>query len=264
MPISSDHIYTVDTLTEYFDFVESHNLVADCNLTLYRGQSDTSWHLEPKISRKPIFPDIIKSEGEIIQEFKRLGRSMIPLDVLSNQWDLLAFAQHHGLKTRLLDWTTNPLTALWFAFSDIINVKSRSVWFMFLNESDIVDTSDGSPLDQSRTIAFKPNHVTQRITAQNGWFTTHKFNKRHGRTSRLEFVDDFKAKVYRIDIPNTARRDILEGLNKFGINHASVFPDLSGLTSERMKDYGINPQSLHQPFIPFPFLLYCIDPECGL
>jgi len=30
---------------------------------------------------------------------------------------------------------------------------------------------------------------------------------------------------------------------------------------KRMKDYGINPQSLRTPFIPFPFLLYRTKPE---
>lgn len=213
MPIKSNRIHKINDLVEYFKFVEVHNLYADCNLTLYRGQANADWHLEPRISRTPKFIDTIKSETEILNEFKRLGRSMIPLDVLSNQWDLLAFAQHHGLKTRLLDWTTNPLIALWFAFNDNTNVKARSVWFMFLNESDIVDTADGSPFNQPRTMAFKPNHVTQRITAQNGWFTTHKFNNKHDRASRLEFVDDFRDNVFRIDIPNESRQDILEGLN---------------------------------------------------
>jgi hypothetical protein len=231
MPIESERISNIASLSKYFDFVEAHNLLTDCNLMLYRGQTNSEWHLEPRISRMPRFLDVIKSETVILQEFKRLGRSMIPSDVLTNEWDLLAFAQHHGLKTRLLDWTTNPLVALWFAFVDAAEVEKRSVWFMFLNEDDIADTIHGSPFNQSRTIAFKPNHVTQRITAQNGWFTTHKFNTKHGRSSRLEFVEDYKNKVYRIDISNKHRRDILDGLDKFGINQASIFPDLTGLTS---------------------------------
>jgi len=231
MPLDSDHIHDINGLSHYFDFVDSHNIVADCNLTLYRGQADAKWILEPKISRKPRYKDMLKTEAEILKEFTRLGRSMIPLDVLSNRWDLLAFAQHHGLKTRLLDWTTNPLIALWFAFIEPITVKTRTVWFIFLNENDIADNTQGSPFEQPRTLAYKPNHVTQRITAQNGWFINHKFNTDKGRASRLEYVAGFKQKIYRIDISDKNRSDILEGLNKFGINHASVFPDLGGLTN---------------------------------
>ncbi|WP_259068982.1 FRG domain-containing protein [Mucilaginibacter sp. X4EP1] len=231
MSLKSDHIVAVKDLSEFFDYVESHNVLADSDLTLYRGQADSKWILEPRISRTLEYADMQKTEAEILREFTRLGRSMIPLDVLSNQWDLLAFAQHHGLKTRLLDWTTNPLIALWFAFIEPMDVKTRSVWFIFLGESDIADNTHGSPFEQPRTLAFKPNHVSQRITAQNGWFTNHKFNIKKGRSSRLEYLSTFKEKIYRIDIPDKARINILEGLTKFGINHASVFPDLGGLTN---------------------------------
>jgi hypothetical protein len=64
---------------------------------------------------------------------------------------------------------------LWFAFYKEYDVEARSVWLLKLANVDIVDIEVGTPYDQTSTKAFKPNHITRRITAQNGWFTTHKF-----------------------------------------------------------------------------------------
>jgi len=230
MPLSPDHIFLAKCLSKYLELVERHTFVQENALTLYRGQSDARWHLEPSISRIANNTNLRKYEAKIFNEFKRIGRALVPIDVANSEWDLLAFAQHHGLRTRLLDWTTNPLVALWFAFEKEQDVKERSVWFFFVEDSDITD-KDGSPFDQARTIAFRPDHVTQRITAQNGWFTTHKFTESKGRASKLDFIRRYRKRIYRIDIPNETRDDILDGLDRFGVNHASVYPDLHGLTN---------------------------------
>jgi hypothetical protein len=91
----------------------------DSLLLLFRGQKDSTWDLLPKIAREDfnfIGPNFLFKENELIDEFQRLSRPHINQDILLNQWDLLALAQHHGLPTRLLDWTSNPLVALYFAF----------------------------------------------------------------------------------------------------------------------------------------------------
>ena len=200
------------------------------SLTLYRGQEDANWTLNPRIARDVPKNVVLKEEADLIKEFKRLGRSMLTQDVLSNEWDLLAFAQHHGLKTRLLDWTTNPLIAAWFAFEKEVNVEERAIWVLQLDERDIADTSYGSPFKKKRTMAYKPNHVTQRITAQSGWFTTHTFNTESDSFIALEDNVSYNGKLEKLVFDNALRVEITSTLSIFGINALSVFPDLNGLT----------------------------------
>ena len=96
----------------------------------YRGHSDSDWSLDPGVLR-PNFtamaqsselklttdPDlqILTRERTINKQFMRMGASLFPMGAtLSEKYFL---AQHHGLPTRLLDWTTNPLAAFFFAVS---------------------------------------------------------------------------------------------------------------------------------------------------
>jgi hypothetical protein len=215
---------------DFIDFIEQIDFRFLSDLNLFRGQANANWDLQPSITRRGVSSKFAKNENELIQEFRRLGRSMIASDILNNPWDLLAFAQHQGLHTRLLDWTTNPLSALWFAFENDLEVKTRAVWLLILDDKDIADTSIDLPLETARTLAFKPNHVTQRITAQNGWFTTHKFLPDREKFIPLNKNKDYVDNLYKFEIDNTLRKDILERLDQLGVNAASIYPDLSGLT----------------------------------
>ena len=146
-------------------------------------------------------------------------------------WDLIALAQHHGLPTRLLDWTTNPLAALWFAFQKEENkTGERCVWGLSINNSYLADFKK-SPFSQVRTVIFRPNHITKRITAQNGWFTNHKFLQESSSFIPLNRHKTYSIKLAKFKFSNKLRIEMLKTLEMMGINHYTMFPDLDGLTS---------------------------------
>ena len=79
---------------------------------VFRGHSNTAHSLTPSVGRTSQ-QDHEKYEKSLFTMFRREAREYV--DPPPSDWEWLALAQHHGLPTRLLDWSTNPLVALYFA-----------------------------------------------------------------------------------------------------------------------------------------------------
>lgn len=151
----------------------TESLVRDSeNYVLFRGQSNNN-PLLPKVARNNPNKDTTKLEIKMIKEFRRrLARER---DIAAmDDWDILVYAQHHGLSTRLLDWTTNPLFALWFACSDYKSSSDGYIFLLSAQDEALLDTSvEKDPFKIKKTYIVKPNVNNSRIRAQSGWFTVH-------------------------------------------------------------------------------------------
>lgn len=211
------------------------------SFNIYRGQED-KWDLLPKIARDEYKASNIL-EKEIITDFKRRSYPYLNFDP-KNHWDLLALAQHHRLPTRLLDWTENPLAALWFAFrkKKENNEKNkgtekeknayRYVWAFFVEKEYVIEEENVQDILNDKSIkVFRPNHVTNRIVAQNGWFTIHNIADEEIGFTSLNGDQIYKDRLYIIMVAEDLRDDILKKLDKLGINDFSLFPDLDGLSN---------------------------------
>lgn len=200
---------------------------------LFRGQRESHWNLIPKLGRTKFRASFGKSisdiEKNLLAEFSRLSVPYIGGRSIKTEWDVLALAQHHGLPTRLLDWSTNPLAALWFAVEDpSAESKDAAVWAYNLSETDVVG-EDVQPFEPPRTLFFRPRHHDARIVAQGGWFSVHRHLQSSGRFSALDNIVNHKRRLRKFIIPRSSFQTIREDLARCGVNRATLFPDVQGL-----------------------------------
>jgi len=189
---------------------------------LFRGVSKKIYTLIPSIARdSPPNLDLTNYEVEYLKRFREETIAYID-STRKNDWDLLMIAQHHGMQTRLLDWTTNPLVALYFACEKDFDDDGR---VYRLGEMEILDTTKfPNPFNISKVYIIRPPHISPRIAAQSAYFTI-------SQNPRIS-LDNIKlgGNYHNIIIPSNSKVDLLSELNRYGINPASLFPSLDGIS----------------------------------
>jgi hypothetical protein len=143
----------------------------------------------------------------------------------------ISIAQHYGMPTRLLDWTSSPLTALWFTVENPPISGYGVVWFFNAPEEDIIMSNKVKSINlfnQRRTKIFQPEIITERIQSQNGWFTVHKYMDHKEKFLPLENNASYKKYLTKVKIPEDKFSEFRYQLNRMGVNKLSLFPDLEG------------------------------------
>ena len=223
---------TINSFIDYLSYVEK-------NYTrnhIFRGMNHLDYLLVPKIGREPyvarcqaksIVDDLQDMEEQIMNEFIKMSVPYMDLRNIST-WDQWTIGQHHGLPTRFLDWTENPLIAAYFA-TENSNGNDVAVYVVDKtqfnsNTADVLDVF--SLADEDDVVIYAPSYIHPRIIAQKGVFTVHK--NPTVPLDKTKINNEFCA-VDKLIIPNNIIKDFVNDLDWFGINRSFIYPGLEGL-----------------------------------
>lgn len=250
------------------------------NPFIYRGLSDRKYKLIPGIYRSDTIVDAglrienstylsWTSEKSLLRHFQTEARGIldIPTDDLV-RW--AEYAQHYGVPTRFLDWSSNPLVALFFACQN--EKRDGSVWMLhrvnyekYREKEDKSIVKNGSYYEVFRSafeekpsfdfpIVYTPYYVDSRMSSQSSFFMVwgknanaledilndkkfNMFTPKIDDGSRTYGHQTQDGMTYRYIICRDDKKCLLRELDRVGINDKSLFPGLDGIGRYIEKKY---------------------------
>lgn len=228
---------------------------------VYRGASDASRPLWTSLDRLGDRPHAKADlEEHILRNFIRYSRPHLDEARPHNDWEMLIAAQHHGVPTRLLDWTYSPLVAAFFATrpSGDRGGQDRAVWrldwqtlhrkfklpplaLLIQDFESLLDALTpwklfGGKNDRAFACMIEPPSLDNRIVAQAATFTLCSSTKK----SFDAFLEEegLRDALTKYVIPASDVGRIRDQLDLVGIDERRLFPDLDGVASAIQRYYG--------------------------
>ncbi len=212
------------TISSWNDLAALAEASADA-VWVFRGETRVGRPLLPKAGRVGTYvgaarkvPYKLADEKAELESFKRQARPYLTHTPETDiEW--LAIAQHHGLSTRLLDWTESVLVAAYVAAADA-GVKGDAVIYAVKGLPAVGAREATNPFETRRVAIYRPPHISPRIPAQRSVFTLHP-------DPTVPYVSPALEAWH---ISRSACGRIKKILDACAINEAALFPDIDGLS----------------------------------
>ncbi|MBQ3935144.1 MAG: FRG domain-containing protein [Clostridia bacterium] len=228
---------------------------------LYRGLPNASFRLTTSL-RLNCKEKSAELEPFILSSFTKYASIEDPT-LNDSVWKQMIIGQHHGLPTRLLDWTRSPLIALHFANTvsawDKLNKRDCTVWRIDMNEinrllpdayrkklglSSVFTVSSLASVVNSlekydedmKDLSFvnlEPSSVDQRIINQYSFFSVIP----NGISDIEDFLDRNTSSTVRFRLPGKVRWDVRDLLDQLNISERILYPGLDGLSKTLARHY---------------------------
>ena len=258
------------TVTDLSDFIAKVTPIAPDPATgrrrdsgVYRGAADASWPRFTSLDTLGgVTPPHAKADLEehILRNFIRYSRPYFAAPPV-NDWEVLVAAQHHGLPTRLLDWTYSPLVAAHFATVEGSPDADRAVWrldwkavhrrFRLPELALLIQDLEGT-FGQERPFTpwtlfgggkdrrefacmIEPPSLDARIVAQAATFTLCSAK----RQSFDSFLDrhELGSALTKFVIPAREAAALRDQLDLVSVDERRLFPDLDGVAAHLRRYY---------------------------
>jgi hypothetical protein len=190
---------------------------------LFRGHGDASWELIPAIARQPsVSAYRLADEKILFEEFVREAEHYVDAEACSElEW--LALAHHHGLPTRLLAWTANPLIAAWFAASEEFTAYEGKILALRVPSIRRLKSAPvfGTPEAGAVIVDIYPRAA--RTSTQQRYFSLHP----DPQTPWLPSPPAYDAAAFMV--PASEKADFRRLLHIFGYDAQRIFGDMDAL-----------------------------------
>lgn len=216
----------------------------------WRGQAK-KWPLLPGVYREGVCnpQHIERCEKDMCIRFL-LGAQQRHTNWPGDNAHALAAMQHHGLPTRLLDWTESPLFALLFALMDKkYDDESGILWALnpsTLNAIEIGKSNLLSPYtnDGIKSLCEAPFNIPSKVPPpkKNAAIILRQVDIRmmvqlsaftiHGKTIALDQLEECDKYLIGFIIPADRKEELRKQLFVLGIRESNIFPDLHHLSRE--------------------------------